>query len=740
MQEEPSVLDYVKAILTPWRGAPPPIPPLEPGMGNISGTGRLVEANGAVSPPISTDESAQDLFTWLRGLPWSLLAGLILAFAGQAAMEPPNRNWVQGLVLYLLACMGWCLFLWRHKPILNDHAVSVPNIGDQRQKFHYRPNAAAIAGVLSLIAFLAFSDNQFNLLNVLCWVFGLIFWVYAFWQGEWKADFWRKVWLDIKKSEGLRIVLSWSTIFLLAIFAIAAFFRFYRLSDVPPEMFSDHAEKLWDVYDVLHGDPRIFFPRNTGREAVQMYLTAAVIGLFNTGYSFLSLKIGTTLTGFLTLPYVYLLAKELTNRRAALFALFFAGIAYWPNVISRVALRFALYPFFTAPALYYLIRGLRYRRLNDFILSGLFLGIGLQGYSTMRIVPLIFVIAVLIFLVHRQSNGWRRGGFYGLLILAFMALMAFLPLLRYGVENPESVTYRALTRLGTLERGLPDDPGKVFLDNTLKTTVMFFWDNGEIWVHSLPHRPALDIVSAALFAGGIILFMVRYLRRREWTDLFLLISIPLFMLPSTLSLAFPAENPSLNRTGAAIIPVFICVGYAADMLIKGLSKQEKRSSVEETISVRKPGSLAWIVIAVLAFWSTFNNYDLVFRKYQDLFLQSSWNTSELGRVIRNFADSIGGENQAWVIAYPHWVDTRLVGINAGYPQHDYGIWPDDLPSTEAEKRVKLFLIKPDDKTGLKALTTLYPQGVYELYKSLVATKDFYIFMVPPSYEGSEITP
>ena len=30
----------------------------------------------------------------------------------------------------------------------------------------------------------------------------------------------------------------------------------------------------------------------------------------------------------------------------------FAGIAYWPNLISRIALRFTLYPFFYAPAVY----------------------------------------------------------------------------------------------------------------------------------------------------------------------------------------------------------------------------------------------------------------------------------------------------------------------------------------------------------------------------------------------------
>jgi len=40
-----------------------------------------------------------------------------------------------------------------------------------------------------------------------------------------------------------------------------------------------------------------------------------------------------------------------------------------------------------------------------------------------------------------------------------------------------------------------------------------------------------------------VLVIVRYIRKRDWVDLFLLVSIPLLMMPSILSLAFPEENP-----------------------------------------------------------------------------------------------------------------------------------------------------------------------------------------------------
>src|SRR4030066_331245 len=121
-------------------------------------------------------------------------------------------------------------------------------------------------------------------------------------------------------------------------------------------------------------------------------LAAGIVQLFRTGYTFLSLKIGTILAGLFTLPYLYMLGKELGNKRVGLFALLFAGMAYWPNVISRVGLRFSLYPLFVAPVLYYLVRGLRTSNRNDFILAGLALGIGLHGYTPLPLLPLAILI------------------------------------------------------------------------------------------------------------------------------------------------------------------------------------------------------------------------------------------------------------------------------------------------------------------------------------------------------------
>ena len=419
----------------------------------------------------------------------------------QLALLPrPNRSWVLGVILYALAA-GWLVYSsWKEEWV----PAELPAAEDHAEDYRVRSRWLYISLPLALVAFLTLGGNQFTTLNVSLWVLAIIFTLLAFWQGEYPFKGW---WRWVKEHLHLPwkfSISAWSLLVLAAV-VLVVFFRTYRLTEVPPEMVSDHAEKLLDVWDVLHGQTSIFFPRNTGREAIQMYLTAGIIKVFQTDYSFLSLKIGTILVGLLTLPYLYLLGKELGNRRVGLLAMLFAGIGYWPNVISRVGLRFPLYPLFVAPALYYLIRGLRTSRRNDFILSGLALGIGLHGYTPIRILPLVILVAVGLYLLHPVARGKRLQVISGLLVLVLISLIIFLPLLRFALEYPTLFDFRAFSRLGTTERPLPGPAILIFLQNLWNASSMYFWSDGNIWVHSVTGSPALDVVSAALYFLGVIL-------------------------------------------------------------------------------------------------------------------------------------------------------------------------------------------------------------------------------------------
>ncbi len=713
MNREPTVLDFVKSL---FRGKPLAIPTLHelPEVPQLVSE-KLLEKSEAVEEQPVPIQAPQYIAPRIV-FPWRSLLALAMALVAQLSLLPrPNRTWIPGVILYILAfvCLVWAS--WKKEWVPAD----LPEAEDRPEDYRARSRWLYISLPLALVAFLILGGNRFTSFNVTLWILAIIFTLLAFWQGELPFKGW---WRGLKTHLHLPwkfSISAWSLLVLAAV-VLVVFFRTYRITQVPPEMVSDHAEKLLDVWDVLHGQTSIFFPRNTGREAIQMYLTAGIIQLFHTGYTFLSLKMGTILTGLLTLPYLYLLGKELGSRRVGFFAMLFAGIGYWPNVISRVGLRFPLYPLFVAPVLYYLIRGLRTSNRNDFILSGLALGIGLHGYTPIRILPIVILVAVGLYLLHPQARGKRLKVVSGLLVLVLVSLMVFLPLLRFAIEYPTLFDFRAFSRLGTTERPLPGSAILIFLQNLWNASTMYFWSDGKIWVHSVTDNPALDFVSAALYFLGVALLLIRYIRRRTWQDLFLLLSVPLLMLPSILSLAFPDENPALNRAAGAMVPVFLIVAIALDGLM---------SAVEQRNPSKAGSSLAWGLSVILIFISALGNYDLVFNQYQRAYELSSWNTSEMGKLIHDFGDMYGGTSNAYVVPYPYWVDTRLVGMIAGDPTRDFAIPPDQISETLNFPQPKMFLVNPEDQADLSLLRQLFPQGTVSNYESRVG-KNFYIYMVP----------
>ncbi|HMA09389.1 MAG TPA: glycosyltransferase family 39 protein, partial [Ramlibacter sp.] len=632
-QPEPSVLDYVKSLL-PWSRSAVSIP--------------LPELEAAAAEPVAAGEMAHAQSV---AVPWRSLLALSLALLAQLFFEPPHTAAPLGVAFYVLAfgLLGWAILRdeWglaplpetlprgdplsvRWLPFLVSALLLVPVfilLGGQRISPGLRlPDG--LAGLLNL------HDDLYTWYNFVPWIGTLGLFCWSLWLRQPAGpSLWSRLGSFLQERRWLT---GWT---LLAVAAVAAvlFFRIYHIAQTPAEPFSDHAEKILDVYDISQGQTRIFFPRNTGREDFQMYWTLLMSWVFGTGLTFLTLKIGTVGLGLLSLPFIYLLGKEVGGRRVGLLAFFLAGIAYWPNTISRIGLRFPLYPMFVAPLMYFLVRGLRTRSRNDFILAGLALGLGLHGYSPFRVVPLLVVAAFVLYLLHAQSKGARQDAVLWLVIVGLVSLFVFLPLLRYATANPDMFSYRAATRMGSIEQALPSPWWQILLQNTWNSLRMLNWNDGVIWVHSVPDRPALDVVTAALFLIGVALLVVRYLRQRNWLDLFILISIPLLMLPSILSLAFPDENPSLNRTSGAVIPVFLVIALAFDGFIRSMTAGNRRRV------------WAYALTAVLLLWTSSQNFDLEFHQFDQQFRNNAWNTTDMGKLIQQFRASYGETDTVWIV-------------------------------------------------------------------------------------------
>ena len=257
--EEPSVLDYLKAKLTPWRGPVPQIPTAEPVQ---------VEAGGDLAPLDSgqievsltaarADSSVQAIPTpaaRVISLPWLSLLSFVLALLAQLSLEPgPDRSWTIGAFLYMFSAACLVVTSWRKEWV----PAALLDMEYRKDPLTIRIYGFLTALPLMVLAFLSFGENRFTSLNIVLWLLSLLAIIWAFWLPDAAAHSWlKRLRVSVSQREW-KITVTRTMLVSLAAVALILFFRLYRLDRVPPEMFSDHAEKLLDVWDVMHGEPHI---------------------------------------------------------------------------------------------------------------------------------------------------------------------------------------------------------------------------------------------------------------------------------------------------------------------------------------------------------------------------------------------------------------------------------------------------------------------------------------------------
>src|SRR5690606_11276228 len=117
---------------------------------------------------------------------------------------------------------------------------------------------------------------------------------------------------------------------LLALTALAAALRFYRLGLLPPGFQFDEAFNAIDAGLVLEGNRPLFLPANAGREVLYTYFQAGLAALF--GLNVYTLRLASAILGTLAAPITYLLLRVLLSRHSRAVAGFTAlalAITLW---------------------------------------------------------------------------------------------------------------------------------------------------------------------------------------------------------------------------------------------------------------------------------------------------------------------------------------------------------------------------------------------------------------------------
>jgi hypothetical protein len=604
----------------------------------------------------------------------------------------------------------------------------------------FRPTLFLGALALGALTFLGSGGNRFTALNLSTWALSVGLALAAGWEGDLSrpalraraAAGWARLRAAVRAGPVLR--LTWTGAGLVLVLLLGVVLLYWRIDQVPAEMTSDHAEKLLDVRDVLDGQHRIFFPRNTGREAIQFYLIAAMTPL--SGISYLTMKLGTAGVAALTLPFTFLLARVLFGSRFALLATAVLATTRWLWEVARVGLRFPFPPAFGSAIFFLLMKALRDRGRNDFLLLGLVVGVAQHSYTSLRFAPLAVMACVAIALA---VDVWRReppGRVHRLvgdsLLSGVVALLAAMPLVRYAVDEPEIFLFRGATRIASdALDGPPPNLLGVFLGNVGNALLMFNWKGDAVWVNTIPGEPFLDAIGGALFVLGVVYGVYRLVRYRELPYLYLFVLMFVAFLPSLLSLAYPGENPSTVRMGMAIPVTVLFVAVPLALLARALG-----AAFGGTAGVVAGG----LALAVLMLPAARLNVDQYFRIYAQQHSRSSQHSARVAQAVNGFVALGGKREDVYILPWPNWFDTRLVAIQAGDIRWNPLLPNVDLaPRADGVPRPRLYVVHPDDRQALALLLRWYPAATLEAH--VVPDGDgrpfFVTVFVPP---GSSAVP
>jgi hypothetical protein len=609
------------------------------------------------------------------------------------------------------------------------------------------------------------TNNKFTTIGVVCWIMSVVTLIAALLDRNLYLGYWVNKtiqWIRSLPKTAISFRLSWTIIALAIILIVGAWFRLGNLDAYPVDMTSDHVEKLLDAVKVYEGERPIFFPNNGGRESFQMYYLAVLKTVTGLPFNFDLLKLGTALEGMVMILLAYWMGRAVLGEEdktlgniTGLCMAALVATSYWHTMLSRLGLRIVTTTLIVTIVFIFLARALRHNRRTDWIIAGFALGAGMYGYQAVRMLPLVVIVGfILAVLIRARSRRALREYFGNMVALVAVSLMVFIPLGHYMLDNPADFWERTTGRLfgesyvtnngevtavpfdqrwAAFQKNLPG-----LLDNFAQSALMFNWKGDRSWFHGEPDGiPALDFFAGALFVSGLGITFVRFWKRRDPVDLLLPISIMIMILPSALALAFTIEVPDFTRGSGAFPMVYLIAALALAFLLQ-LALHYLPSMRVRRITI----GLA-VVLLVLGAIQNYNSY---FVEAMSNYRLSTLPYKQVGQILGGFVNSTGAPGNAFMVAYPYWMDHRAIGIESGDDHWNNTLSsPDDFPNrlfdiiranfnTKYElhpDRYMMFILNQDDTAMTDKISQLFPGGTLMSIASYNQTRDFKIYVSPP---------
>ncbi|MCS7259467.1 MAG: glycosyltransferase family 39 protein, partial [Anaerolineae bacterium] len=644
------------------------------------------------------------------------LAVALLAVAlGWVAQDLLQQDWLwEGLLLY--AAAAW-LFAWQLRqapPVetvsmhpVGDTALSVPlklHSGGQSVISYLGLGIVGLSVTLSGVALVHFG----RLDNATGWMYHLASWGVFILGVKLAATHTTAVRpadrISVSRSSWLRV-----DVWLLAILALALFFRLYRFHSVPFGVWYDEAvagieaRLVWD-------DPnfRPVFWESMNHPAHHLYLFALSIRLF--GDTIWGLRALSVAFGIGNVIMAYLLGNALHGRRWGLLLAFLVATSRWDVNFSRIAMNSISAHFFVFPTLFCAVYAWRSRLQSPgwMAATGLVLGLGLCFHTAFRLFAMAFVLFGGVLLIrqvkrwwedkdsHTQRIGVMRQTIYSGVLFLVAVWLATAPVVQFALAHPAIFWQRTRTVSIFTNRENPD-LAMALLHNIRKHALMFNYRGDPNGRHNLPGAPMLDRLSGVLFVLGLALAVAR----RDWASRFFLLLFPFGLAGGIFSLDF--EAPQSLRSLAALPAVVYFIALSLDALWR-----EWRWNA----AIVRP-RWSWLAVVLGLGMITVENAHMYFvRQANDTAVWQSFSTTEtligmkvaeLGaRPIYYFSPLVYDHPTIRYLAPEHAAAEGLPSIRKVMPL------PDPLPAREAGDRPVVYFVHPDEAWVVGLARQLYP--------------------------------
>lgn len=482
---------------------------------------------------------------------------------------------------------------------------------------------------------------------------------------------------------------------LLAIFLAGAWLRFHRLGVIPDDIHGDIASHGLQARAILRGQETRLFA--VGWSEIPMFdFWQIAAGMYLFGDNLFGMSMSAAIHGMLTLVGVYLLGRELFDRRVGLIATSLLAISYNHIHFSRIVTTASPLTFM-AFTFYFLARGLRGKGGLSFVLSGLSLGLGLQVYYPTRMMGVILVLLLpWLFLWQRDILRRTLGG-WGL--MGAGAFCAFGPFLAFGLQNPALLIGRGnlVTIFNpAIVTHLQSKYGVVSLSGILwenfKRTILVFSAYGDASTHFGLPRPFVDLFTA----GFLVLGLGYSLRHVRQTRHFLL----LVWLVGTLVLGSLISNdpPFWPHLIVVLIPVCILAAVALERLwyAAGL------------LSGSTGERLGGILIATALIFVGLSNWEVYYMHVRN----NAQPLVRMGRIITGLDPSV----QVFLVKEPYARERLLDFFASGRTLREV-TEAEAMDAAQSPVTNALYIVSPNHEPVLEVLRQRYPDAQVKQYRS-----------------------